>query len=186
MILALAGLLLQFQAIPQNLTLKAAPSTAEASDAEIAKPPTKMPSSVELESPARIATPSEPIVAAPLALDSRLPMRDVRLADLSLLPRPERSSKTRDRKWLALMIAQHGAATFDASGRYRELNPTLRPFADNATLYVAIQVAPLAFDYVGRRMMTSQHAWMRHVWWVPQAVSTATSLGSGAYNLSAH
>jgi hypothetical protein len=90
------------------------------------------------------------------------------------------------------MIAQHGAATFDAwstrqlicTGRYRELDPALRPFAENASLYAAIQVVPLALDYLGRRMMTSQHNFLRHTWWIPQALSTAASLGSGAHNLS--
>ena len=97
-------------------------------------------------------------------------------------------------KWLALSIAQHGAATFDAwstrralsAGQYQETNPALRPFAGNSSLYAAIQVVPLVFDYLSRRMMTSQHVWMRHAWWVPQALSTAASLGSGAHNLSFH
>ncbi len=102
----------------------------------------------------------------------------------------DRSEKVPRRKWLALSIAEHSAATFDAwstrrlisTGQYEELNPTLRPFAGNSSLYAAIQVAPLAFDYLSRRMMTSQHAWLRHTWWIPQALSTAVSLGSGAYN----
>jgi hypothetical protein len=62
----------------------------------------------------------------------------------------------------------------------------LRPFAENASLYAAIQVGPLVLDYVGKRMMTSQHGWLRHTWWIPQALSTAISLGSGAHNLGAH
>ncbi len=55
--------------------------------------------------------------------------------------------------WLGLTIAQHSAAAFDAyatrqsissgsSGGVRELNPMLRPFAGNSSIYVAIQVAP--------------------------------------------
>jgi hypothetical protein len=190
MIVELAALLL-LQAIPQNWTLKALPSTAEARDAAFAKPSAEMPASVGPESPVRAAAPSEPVVTLAPVPDSGLPMRDVRLLNLSLQPRPEHSDEPSRRKWLALMIAQHGAASFDAwstrraisSGQYQELNPTLRPFAGNASLYGAIQVGPLAFDYVGRRMMTSQHAWMRHVWWIPQALSTAMSLGSGAHNL---
>jgi len=105
-----------------------------------------------------------------------------------------RAGKTSRRKWLALSIAQHSAAAFDAwstrralsTGRYQEQNPTLRPFAGNSSIYAAIQVGPLIFDYLSGRMMTSQHAWLRHAWWIPQALSTAASLGSGAYNLGPH
>ncbi len=105
-----------------------------------------------------------------------------------------RSGRIPRRKWLVLSIVQHGAATFDAwstrqalsTGQYQELNPTLRPFAGNSSIYAAIQVGPLIFDYLSGRMMTSQHAWIRHAWWIPQALSTAASLGSGAYNLSPH
>jgi hypothetical protein len=53
--------------------------------------------------------------------------------------------------------------TFDAwstpqaisAGQYRELNPALRPFVGNASLYAAIR--PLAFDYLDRRMMTRSY-----------------------------
>jgi len=106
----------------------------------------------------------------------------------------DRSEKLRRREWLALSIAQHSAAAFDAwstrhvisSGQGRELNPTLRPFAGNGSLYAIVQVGPIAFDYLGRRMMTSQHHWVRRTWWIPQAVSMAMSLASGAHNLSVH
>jgi hypothetical protein len=47
-----------------------------------------------------------------------------------------------------------------------------------------VQVSPLLFDYVGRRMMTSQHSWIRRAWWIPQAVNTIVLLASGAHNLS--
>ena len=60
----------------------------------------------------------------------------------------------------------------------------LRPFAGNGSLYAVVQVSPLLFDYVGRRMMTSQHSWIRRAWWVPQAVNTIVLLASGAHNLS--
>ena len=97
----------------------------------------------------------------------------------------------RKRVWLGLMMAQHSAATFDAwstrrvisSGEGVELNPTLRPFAGNDSLYAAIQVAPLLFDYVSRRMMNSRYGWARRTWWMPQSLSTAVSVASGAHNL---
>lgn len=98
------------------------------------------------------------------------------------------------RLWVGLSIAQHGAATFDAwstrrvisSGAGHELNPMLRPFAGNASLYVAIQVAPAVLDYVGHRMMNSQHAWARRTWWVPQALGTAMSVVSGIHNMGVY
>ena len=53
--------------------------------------------------------------------------------------------------WSGLVIASSGAATFDAwsisvtpllgSGA-QEMNPMLKPFAGNSSLYAAIQVGP--------------------------------------------
>ncbi len=180
-ILTLAALLLQFPAIPRNL--RTLPSAAEAT---VAAPESATPENANLTSGAP--------AAGGLILNSNLPARDSRLAALSLSSgsgSQDRSIKNRRREWLALSIAQHGAATFDAwstrqaisTGQYRELNPALRPFAGNASLYAAIQVCPLVFDYLGRRMITSQHGWLRHTWWIPQALSTAMSLGGGAHNL---
>jgi hypothetical protein len=98
------------------------------------------------------------------------------------------------RLWLTLSMAQHSAAAFDAwstrrvitSGAGQELNPMLRPFAGNASLYAAIQVGPLLLDYVSHRMMTSRHGWERHTWWLPQTLGTAMSVASGAHNLGLH
>ena len=63
----------------------------------------------------------------------------------------------RKRFWLGLSIADHGAATFDAwttrrvisSGEGYEMDPLMRPFAGNASLYAAMQAGPLLFEYVG-------------------------------------
>jgi hypothetical protein len=93
--------------------------------------------------------------------------------------------------WLGLSVAQHGAAAFDAwstrraisTGHARELNPMLAPFAGNASIYAAVQVGPVLLDYVGHRMMTSRHSWMRHTWWVPQVLGTAASFAGGVHNL---
>lgn len=105
---------------------------------------------------------------------------------------PERIAvETPGHTWLALSLVQHGAATFDAWTTQRavdqghtELNPMLRPFAGNASIYAAIQVGPLLFDYLGRHMQRSEHHWMRQIWWLPQSLSTAASLCAGAHNLS--
>lgn len=105
------------------------------------------------------------------------------------------SDQRQHREWLALSIAAHGAAAFDAWStrlvlssvpQTQEMNPLLRPFAGNASMYAAVQVAPTIIDLVSRRMMNSRHAWERHTWWLPQAVSAAISLSSGVHNLGVY
>ena len=93
--------------------------------------------------------------------------------------------------WLALSIAQHGAATFDAwstrraiNEGHQEMNPILRPFAGNSSIYAVIQVGPSIFDFVGRRMQRSDKRVLREFWWLPQSLGTAASLFAGAHNLS--
>ena len=100
-------------------------------------------------------------------------------------------AERRGHTWLALSVAQHGAATFDAwttrraiSQGHVELNPMLRPFAGNASIYGAVQVAPSILDFVGRRMQRSENRWMRQMWWLPQTLGTAASVFAGARNLS--
>jgi hypothetical protein len=92
--------------------------------------------------------------------------------------------------WLALSIVQHGAATFDAyttreavSAGAREDDPLIRPFAHSPAIYAASQVAPMLLDYAARRMQRSQHAFLRHAWWLPQSASTALFIFSGVHNL---
>jgi hypothetical protein len=100
----------------------------------------------------------------------------------------------KDRLWMGLGVAAHGAATFDAWTTRRaittaggqELNPLLKPFAGNASIYAAIQVGPLMMDYVGKKMMYSRHSWVRRMWWVPQTASFASSLFCGVHNLGVH
>ena len=96
----------------------------------------------------------------------------------------ERSS----RLWFVLSAAEHGSAAFDAwstrkaisQGRY-EADPMMRPFANSAAIYGAIQVVPFGLDYVARRMEHSS-GWARHIWWVPQSLATASYVFSGSYN----
>ena len=97
-------------------------------------------------------------------------------------------------EWLALGAISHTAAAFDAwttrrvvsSGRGQELDPMMRPFAGNASIYVAVQAGPALLDYLARRMMHSTHPWLRRTWWVPQAASAGVSLGSGIHNLGVY
>jgi hypothetical protein len=97
----------------------------------------------------------------------------------------------KDHLWMGFGIAAHSVATFDAWTTRRaittvgaqEVNPLFKPFAGNASLYAAIQVGPLMMDYVGRKMLYSRHSWVRHMWWVPQSASFASSLFCGVHNL---
>jgi hypothetical protein len=103
-------------------------------------------------------------------------------------------NRRKELMWKGLIIASSGAATFDAiSTRYAiatkgavELNPLLRPFAGNASLFAAIQVGPALMDFAGKKMMYSRHSWVRRMWWVPQSASFVSSIFCGAHNLSYH
>ena len=96
--------------------------------------------------------------------------------------------------WKGLVIASSGAATFDAwTTRHAitttgavELNPMLKPFAGNSSLYAAIQVGPALLDFAGRKMMYSRISWVRRMWWVPQSASFVSSMFCGAHNLAVH
>jgi hypothetical protein len=168
------------------------PEVARTSDSD----PGPQPADAVAFQPGRLAP--EPVVGVtPAAIKavtfSSSPEAAAFIASTPTARRAEREDRRRRRIWLGLSIAQSGAATFDAwstrrvvSSGGQELNPMLRPFAGNASLYVAIQAAPLLLDYVGHRMMTSQNGWARHTWWMPQAIGTALSIASGAVDLSAH
>lgn len=103
----------------------------------------------------------------------------------------ERPSLRQVRIWETLLVAQHSAAAFDAwstrqaitSGNGYERNPLMKPFANSAAIYPALQVAPAGVDFLGRRFMTSRHAFLRRTWWIPQTVSIAASLWCGARNV---
>jgi hypothetical protein len=38
-------------------------------------------------------------------------------------------------------------------------------------------------DFIGKRMMLSQHKWMRSMWWVPQSAGTGMSVFAGVHNV---
>jgi len=171
----------------QVLTADAFPAGSEASVAF--EPGRLMPEPVApvASSPAGPANPA-PFVATPAAAAPvygpayRAPIKVV--AD-----RRERM------EWFGLSIAAHSAAGFDAWSTRRvlssvpqaqEMNPFLRPFAGNASMYAAVQVAPTIFDYLSHRMMTSRHEFFRHTWWLPQAVSATVSVASGVHNVGVY
>jgi len=133
--------------------------------------------------------PVEPISApAPAAfLNPGKPMT-VSVAEL------REENRKKQMLWRGLTIATSGAATFDAwTTRHAistqgavELDPLLKPFAGNSSLYAAIQVAPALLDFAGKKMMYSRHSWLRRVWWVPQSASFVSSIFCGAHNLAYH
>jgi hypothetical protein len=101
-------------------------------------------------------------------------------------------NRRKELMWKGLVIASSGAATFDAWSTRRaittagavEMNPLLKPFAGNASLYAAIQVGPALMDFAGKKMMYSTHPWVRRMWWVPQSASFVASMFCGAHNLA--
>jgi hypothetical protein len=134
-------------------------------------------------------------VSAALVLPAAEPIRPRSAGAPAPPPRAPflRTYETRQQRklWYTLTFAGHGAAAFDAwstrraiSGNYgTESNPLLRPFAHNGSLYVATQVSPAFMDFLGRRMMVSQHRWMRKMWWLPQTAGTGMSLAAGVHNV---
>jgi hypothetical protein len=102
--------------------------------------------------------------------------------------------RRKERIWLGLSLAAHSTAAFDAystrlsvsSGNGTELNPMLKPFAGNASMYAAIQVGPTIMDLLARKMMYSEHRWVRRMWWVPQSASALTSLFCGVHNMNVY
>jgi hypothetical protein len=161
---------------------------------------------VSARAPARDSSLSQPLISAPepkvktdaeiassafiepgyLPAQPPAPIKGVRMS----LRRPTETAGQR-KLWYALAITGSGAATFDAwstrravSGGYGiEGNPLLRPFSHSGAMYAATQVSPLVMDFIGKRMMVSQHRWMRRMWWLPQSAGTGLSLYAGVHNV---
>src|SRR5246500_1866879 len=146
--------------------------------------PKTEPDGVNSSVSANLAVPSPAAPQAPHVALSMQPMKQAYMR-----PRETRGQRI---AWYSLAVAGHGAAAFDAystrlalSGGYgTEGNPFLRPFANSNALYAVTQVSPAVMDYLGKRMMVSQHRWVRRMWWVPQAAGSGFSIGAGAHNMS--
>jgi hypothetical protein len=168
----------------------------------VENPPAAISIASESEDSTTVSSPSEPLPSAPtpkVATDAEIepgiqpaavpaagvPMRGLK----SALSRPT-ETPTQRKLWYTLAITGSGAAAFDAwstrraiSGGYGvEANPMLRPFSHSNAMYAATQVSPLVMDFIGKRMMTSHHQWMRNLWWVPQSAGTSMSLYAGVHN----
>ena len=129
----------------------------------------------------KVKTDAEPIL--PSTAQPVQPLRPV-------ISRP-RETPAQRKIWYALVFAGHSGAAFDAwstrraiSGGYgQEANPLLRPFANSNALYAATQVSPAFMDFLGKRMMVSQHRWVRRIWWLPQVAGASSSFVAGAHNV---
>ena len=169
----------------------------------VENPPAAITISSEPADSATVSSLSEPLPASPTpkvktdaeiepgiqpaaaATPAGAPFRGLKQA----ISRPVETRMQR-RLWYTLSITGSGAAAFDAwstrraiSGGYGvEGNPMLRPFSHSNAMYAATQVSPLVMDFIGKRMMTSQHQWMRKLWWVPQSAGTSMSLYAGVHN----
>jgi hypothetical protein len=108
-------------------------------------------------------------------------------------PATERKYENRNQKriWYGLAAAGHAGAAFDAwstrralSGNYgTESDPLMRPFAHSGAVYAATQATPLLMDFIGKRAMTSEHMWVRRLWWVPQSVGATMSFTVAVHNV---
>lgn len=182
--------------VPANEAVPTISVSASALDADLPLPLT--PSSEAAPEPA--AEPIEALPDAPLPLAAAVtptaPMAFIRPVKPMTVSVDELRAENHRRQmmWTGLVIASSGAATFDAwTTRHtitvdgaQEMNPLLKPFAGNGSLYVAIQVAPALLDYAGHKMMYSRHSWLRRTWWVPQSASFVSSIFCGAHNLAYH
>ena len=131
-----------------------------------------------------------PAVSAPAPMAFLKPAKPMTVSVAQL----QAENRRKQLAWRGLVIATSGAATFDAwTTRHAitttgavELNPLLKPFAGNSSIYAAIQVTPLLLDFAAKRMMYSRHSWVRRVWWIPQSASFVGSLACGSHNLAYH
>ena len=138
--------------------------------------------------------PEAPLPLAPAASPAPMPFISASRPMTVSVSQLRAENRKKELMWRGLIVASSGAATFDAwSTRHaittrgaQELDPLLKPFAGNASLYVAVQVGPALMDFVGRKMMYSRHPWMRRAWWVPQSASFVASMFCGAHNIAYH
>jgi hypothetical protein len=130
----------------------------------------------------KVKTDAEPIGLSPAAQ----PLQPIR----SVTAGPRETPRQRI-IWYGLTIVSSSGAAFDAwstkravvGGFGQEANPFLRPFAHSNAIYAATQVSPLVMDYVGKRLMVSQHSALRKIWWLPQVAGSGMSFFSGAHNV---
>jgi len=174
--------------IASSNTLDAENSTLAASNSPNADPTTQP------AAESNAALPEAPVPVAPVLASAPMAFLNPGKPMKVSVEQLRAENRRKQMMWRGLMIASSGAATFDAWSTRRaitnsgavEMNPLLRPFAGNASLYAAIQVGPLLMDYAGKKMMYSRNSWVRHMWWVPQSASFVSSIFCGAHNVAYH
>jgi hypothetical protein len=215
MVFAIAALMFQFGAVPAVPAAAAASANAAKAAASARPAPAPAPTVPDLpEAPLPSNTSANALPPSSASSSSlsqtthtpaalRVAALDASANDnqtLSTIHIPEANSKPFQRvnveelpsrrKWLALSIAQSGAAGFDAYATRRamqngaqEEDPFMRPFAGSSGIYAAIQVCPVVLDYTARHMQRSENPVIRHTWWLPQTLGTGLYLFSGAHDL---
>ncbi|HEY2460346.1 MAG TPA: hypothetical protein VGI16_06045 [Candidatus Acidoferrum sp.] len=178
------------------------PQTGDAAQTLVNRAPSAITVSVDTKGDSSVSQPLPSVpqpkikTDAALAADSIAAPVTPNYAAMSIQPvkhateRPYESPRQR-KIWYVLSISGSGAAAFDAWSTRRALsrndgtesNPLLRPFAHSGALYVATQATPLLMDFLGKRMMVSQHPWVRKMWWLPQSAGTGLSLAAGSHNV---
>lgn len=175
--------LLLILSIPQmDDTAKVANDSPAVSTDNATKDSTLVASSLPSAPTPKLNADLESVTANPAAQPFQ-PMRPV-------FTRPRETPRQR-RIWYGLMIAGSSGAAFDAWSTHRavaggygqESNPFLRPFAHSNAIYAATQVSPAFMDFLGKRMMVSQHGWVRKIWWLPQTAGASFSFAAGAHNV---
>jgi hypothetical protein len=159
-------------------------SADSAKDSSLSQPLPAAPEA-KVKSDVEVAASAETIEPGYTPAQPAKPLMGVKMS----VSRP-RETPTQRRLWYALSFTGSGAAAFDAwstrraisQGYGTEANPLLRPFSHSGTMYAATQVSPLVMDFVGKRMMVSQHKWIRNMWWLPQSAGTTFSLYAGVHN----
>lgn len=186
------------QRAPQSVQLQASTTSFSPEIFSSSRTPAEGPEEVVAYEPGRVEPQPVASNAPASAKDPKDPQLGTR--DVSSLPLPSPPRKLRRRgeatpaqrrAWFALVLAGHGATAFDTWSTRRaitrdggrELNPLLKPFANSNALYVVAQVSPTVMDYLGRRMMTSRHTWVRRMWWLPQGANAAMSIAAGVHNV---
>jgi len=205
MLLAIAVLLIHPQ-LATTLPLSADKAAIDAPSARAATTISADPENFSLAAAASFDAPTQPMVEpsdslpdAPVpvtSLTTPAPMAFLKSSKPMTVSVAQLRAENRRKQlmWRGLVVASSGAATFDAwSTRHtigtsgsQELNPLLRPFAGNASLYAAIQVGPVLMDFVGKKMMYNRRPWVRRMWWVPQSASFVSSMFCGSHNLAYH
>jgi hypothetical protein len=136
-----------------------------------------------------------PAIAASLAVEPAIAPSPAPAAFIATPLNGDRARLEEQRNkriWIVLGLTEHSTATFDAwTTRYsivnehaHEMDPLMRPFAGNASIYLAIQAGPAILEYVSWRMMHSHHEWARRIWWMPQVLGAGMNFGSGVHNLT--